>query len=119
MSIIYILAVVGSSLDKKDKHFTWYVGNIARAGPAKIQKGVILVWRAKQWQQWEMSFGCSQAGMVLHSRIFSENIVCRHDMDTYMTLKEEFWLPMILWARKIHVWRCNELQDFEQMYVSK
>ena len=66
-----------------------------------------------------MSFGCSQAGMVLHSRIFSENIVCRHDMDTYMTLKEEFWLSMILWARKIHVWRCNELQDFEQMYVSK
>ena len=40
-------------------------------------------------------------------------------MDTYMTLKEEFWLSMILWARKIHVWRCNELQDFEQMYVSK
>ena len=88
VSLIYILAVVGSSLNKKDKHFTWGVGNIARTVPAKIQKGVILVWRAKQWEQWEMSFGCFQAGMVLRSRIFGENIVCRHDMDTYMTLKE-------------------------------
>ena len=35
-----------------------------------------------------MSFGSFQAGMVLRSRIFGENIACRHDMDTYMTLKE-------------------------------
>ena len=78
VSLIYILAVVGSSLNKKDKHFTWDVGNIARTLPAKIQEGVMLIWRAEQWEQWEMSFDCSQAGMVLRSRIFGENIVCRH-----------------------------------------